>query len=245
MQQGDGPLRLSSAAYRRRRRKARAQAERAAGKPLTAQAIASRHDHVTAAEDRPYAAKRQAMAVSPVAWLKARDLITEDQHSAAVGWARDWYGASLAPSITATLEPRIPGEATWTREAALDAYARYRWVQRRLTAPSWRVLDAVVLQEVPIATWLDGLRQGLKAARDRDAQIRQEILSTIDRTRGDERRTALEALDRDLAVIEVEIHRLTATIVDRAVAMRQLRAGLDELVRLRAEYRREGERTAA
>lgn len=233
---------MTSVAERTRRKRKRLLVERAKTQPSapTVSRIEAARKHVetkTAKEDAPFAEKRKNTNPCPVHWLIERKLITQPQHKAAVEFARDWFDSQATPRTTATMEPRgDKGHDDWDHTDVLEAHGRFRWIEVRLTGEAWKILQAVVLHEMSVGDWITGLKTKLAEAKKRHDAIRSQRADAVSLRPSAEQRLLVAALEKKLQESTNEINELMVTIVDKHVAMRHLRTGLDELILLRREY---------
>ena len=179
---------MASRAQRRASRRKHNQALRSAGPQPIATTADRRSDHVSAAEDAPYAAKRMANRKAPLDDLYERGSISEDQHVAGSRYAQDWYRGTQPASITAQYERSPKGHQDQEPIDQVEAYSRYRYVTNRLVPEQWDVARHVCCDELGTRAWDadHSRRQGsctliLRLALDRIAMLQAEWWAVVGR----------------------------------------------------------------
>lgn len=127
---------------------------------------------------------RRYSALSRAAQLHEHGCIDRRQYAAAVSLYRDWTQAGLAPRCTFDWSRVLAGEAPerWSVDhepaaSGEDAYRRYRYVQTRLTAGEWAIIEGVILHEQSIREYVSPASSG--AARHAAGTRLREALDTV------------------------------------------------------------------
>ncbi|HWL70413.1 MAG TPA: hypothetical protein VNS22_18820 [Geminicoccus sp.] len=233
---------MSSIAAKKRAKRKRLEIERARPKATaeTASQITSimrRHEADAVRADKPYAEKRKALGQAAIDWLFDRGHIDEVCRSAAWGFHADWRRAQLCPRTTASYQPPMPRNGDEEPLDQVEAYSRYRWVQIRLSAEVWPVLEAVVLHCQPIMDWIGSKRVELLALRAERSALVTQVMDLGDHRSPDAREQA-NRLGEEIRKLDHQITLILGSLMDRRTAANLLQRGLDELVTLRGEYHR-------